>query len=343
MRSTVGLLVVALLTACSGSGAQPDAAVPNEDAGIASEASGPTRGGDDAAAVASGCEHATALCVKLAACAPFYLEAVYGDTARCADRLTKACTAQALSAGSGFTQANLLACEAALQGASCGDLLANKLPCTFNGTLTDGAVCGDNTQCASGFCQRAGALCGACAPKSGAGGGCASGTNDECQSGLVCNQAKTCVAPATAGQACDDTSLPCLTGLFCTAAKTCALTVAAGQECPGTYLNIADGTLCLGKSTAANPQLSTQLGAAEAGRPCGLSPGADAPPTLCAPGGVAACSLSSGAITLLGLPTKGVCVAPIQDGFSCGPTDFCEPGAQCINGLCQIPSGRQCL
>jgi hypothetical protein len=341
MRRYCGLLTVFLLHGCGGSNGGHDAGVM-EDSGVLDDASGPTRGGGDAAAVAAGCERAAALCAKLDACVPFYLRVLYGDAATCADRLTKACTAQAASVGSGFTQAHLVACETALETASCEAILSNDLPCNFNGTLADGTVCGDNTQCTSGFCQRAGGLCGVCAPKGGPGGACASGSTDECLAGLVCSQNKTCVAPAGAGEACDDASLPCATNLFCTVAKTCARTVAAGQECPGTYLNIADGTLCVGKSTATNPQLATQLGVAGYGSPCGLAPGNDEPPTLCGPGAVAACALSSGAITLFGLPTKGVCVRPVEDGKTCLATDLCEPGAQCINGVCQIPSGRSC-
>jgi hypothetical protein len=32
----------------------------------------------------------------------------------------------------------------------------------------------------------------------------------------------------------------------------------------------------------------------------------------------------------------------ILDGAPCSGTDFCQPGAQCINNLCEIPSGKYC-
>jgi hypothetical protein len=256
--------------------------------------------------------------------------------------LTKACTAQAFSDGSGMTQANLLACESSLTNATCDDVFSNSVPCNFNGTFASGATCGDNSQCAGGFCNRASALCGVCADKAGAGATCASGSNDECQSGLVCSPGKTCVAPARVGAACDDNTHPCMAGLFCTAAKTCALTVAVGEDCPGSYLNLADGTYCWAKSTATSPQIATQLGTAIPGSPCGLAPAAGQPATLCAPGGVSACGLSVGAIQLFGLPTKGTCMNAILDGAPCSGTDFCQPGAQCINNLCEIPSGKYC-
>jgi hypothetical protein len=181
-----------------------------------------------------------------------------------------------------------------------------------------------------------------CAAKGAAGAACPSASNDECQTGLVCSSGKVCAQPAVVGGACDDTTQPCLTGYFCTTAKTCASTVKAGDKCPGAYLNIGDGTLCLGKDTAASPQTSTQIGTALKGEPCGLAPSTGTPSTLCAPGSVAACTLVSGGIQLFGIPTKGICAAPIQDGFTCTATDICLPGAQCIAGTCQIPSGRYC-
>jgi hypothetical protein len=340
MKNTPYFLAILLLPVCGGSSSNPgfdnDAAVAAGPDSAAVETGAPTLGGSDAKAVGSGCDHAAALCAKLSQCAPFLLKAAYGEAATCTDRLTTACTAQSLSPGSGMTQANILACEASLATADCKDVFANNLPaCTFHGTLADGTTCGDNSQCASGFCSTGGNLCGACAGKGAAGSTCASGSNDECQTGLVCTTGKICAQPAAIGAACDDATKPCLTGSFCTTAKTCALTVAAGQDCPGTYLNFGDGTICLGKTSA-------QIGTATAGQPCGLAPGNGASATLCAPGSVAACTLLSGGIQLFGLPTKGICSAPIQDGFTCTATDTCQPGAQCIAGTCQIPSGRYC-
>jgi hypothetical protein len=295
-------------------------------------------------AKASGCDLAAKLCTKLAACAPFLLKAVYGDVTTCSDRLTLACTEQSRSTGSGMTANNLQHCADALDTAACKDVFANNVPaCTFHGTLPDGATCGDGSQCVSGFCSQGGSLCGVCAAKGAAGSACPSGSNDECQTGLVCSSGKICAQPAAVGLICDDTTQPCLTGLFCTAAaKTCALTVPAGQDCPGAYFNFVDGTLCSAKSSAANPQVGTQIGTASAGQPCGLAPGNGSPATLCAPGSVAACSRAPDGILLLGIPTKGLCKDPRDDGFTCTATDICQPGAQCISGFCRIPSGRYC-
>jgi len=325
-----------------GSPISPDAATPASDANADGDTGVPTRGADDAAPVAPGCEHTGALCTKLNQCAPFLLAATYGDLTTCTSRTAKACTAQAYSDGSGMTAANLLACKNALANATCDDVFANNLPCNFNGTMTDGTACGENSQCAGGFCNRQGGTCGVCASKAGAGAACASGNNDECQSGLVCSKSKTCVAPARAAETCDDNTRPCLMGLFCTAANTCAYTVAAGAECPGPYLDLAKGILCWGRSTPANPQLAAQIGTAETGRPCGLAPAPGQPATLCAPGGIPACTLVPGGIPFFGVPTKGMCAAPVPDGYTCDATSVCEPGAQCISGMCTIPSGKLC-
>lgn len=344
MKNIASLAWLTLVLACSSSSTTPDAAGLGPDTtieGIADTA-GATSGTPDTKLVAPGCEHAAALCTKLDLCSPFYLKAGYGDVAGCTDRLTKVCTAQSQSDGSGMTQANLVACEAALNAATCNDVFANNVAaCTFHGILANGATCGDSTQCASGFCSHGGNLCGVCAAKGTAGAACASGGNDECQTGLVCSSGKVCVAPAALGGACDDTTAPCLIGTFCTTAKTCALTVAAGQDCPGAYLNFGDGTVCFGKSTAANPQLAAQIGTAGKGEICGLAPDNGLPATLCAPGSVAACKATS-LINLFGIPTSGVCLALIQDTYRCSLSTDCFAGAQCIAGTCQIPSGRYC-
>jgi hypothetical protein len=345
MRNTAFLVAILVIPACGGSNGvattQSDSAV--EDPDPAAEAGVPTKGGSDAMTVASGCDHAAALCTKLSECAPFLVKAVYGDATTCADRLTRVCTEQSLSAGSGMTQTSILSCEAALSAATCNDVFANNVPaCAFRGTLADGATCGDGSQCSSGFCSHGGNLCGVCASKGAAGASCSSGSNDECQTGLVCSSGKICAQPAVVGGTCDDTAQPCLTGSFCTTAKTCALTVEAGKPCPGPYLNIGDGTYCPGKDTAAKPQNSAQIGTAVKGEPCGFALGTGAPPTLCAPGGVAACTLLPDGVQLLGVPTKGMCAALIEDGFTCTATSICQPGAQCISGICRIPSGRYC-
>jgi hypothetical protein len=313
-----------------------DSAAPALDGGA------PVRGTGDAGIASTGCERAGALCTKLNECAPFLLAAVYGDLATCASRLTKTCTAASQSDGSGTTPSALAACETALAGASCADVLSNNLPCNFNGTLLAGAACGDNSQCASGFCNHPATTCGVCAEKAVEGGPCLSGSNDECGAGLVCTKNATCAKPAASGKTCEENSHPCLAGTFCTAAGTCADVVNAGQECPGAFLDLTKGVLCWGRHSAAAPQLAVQLGAAAPGRACGLSPGPSLPATLCAPGGVPACTLAAGGIMLFGAPTKGICAAPVQDGFTCDTTSVCEPGAQCINAMCTIPSGKYC-
>ena len=336
MRISSFIFALAILPACGRSNSNPDQANDAAAPEPAADTGTPTMGASDAKIVTSGCDHAAALCTKMEECAPFFLKAVYGDAAKCADRLTRACTEQSRSTGSGMTESTILACESALKTASCNDMFANNVPaCAFHGTLADGSLCGDGSQCASAFCSRGADLCGKCAVKGPAGAACASSSNDECQTGLVCGSGKICVVPAAVGGACDDATKPCLIGSFCTSAKTCALTVAAGQTCPGNYLNLGDGTLCLG-------QTSAQIGTATEGQPCGLSPGNGQPATLCAPGSVAACTLLSGGIQLFGLPTKGICSAAVQDGFTCSATDLCQPGAQCISGTCRIPSGRYC-
>ena len=338
------LIVLALVPACGSSSESPapvDAA--SAEAASAIDSGGPTKGSGDGPVAACGCDHAASLCEKLDTCAPFLVKVIYGDAASCADRLTKACTEQCKSPGSGMTETSILACEAALSTASCTDVFTNAIAaCSFRGTLAHGEVCGDSSQCASGFCSHGGNLCGACAAKGAAGAACPSASNDECQTGLVCSQGKICAPSAVLGGACDDNTQPCPTGMFCTSAKTCAATVATGADCPGSYLNLENGTLCSGKGSASNPQTAKQIGTAPVGAPCGLAPGDNAGPTLCAPGSVGACTLVSGGIALFGIPTKGICAGEIPDDYPCQTDDNCQAGALCISNLCKIPSGRYC-
>ena len=85
-----------------------------------------------------------------------------------------------------------------------------------------------------------------------------------------------------------------------------------------------------------------QIGTAGIGQPCGLVPGNGQPPTLCAPGSVAGCTSTTGSVDLFGLPTKGLCAAPIDDGSYCTTSSACMTAAQCIDNTCRIPSGRYC-
>jgi hypothetical protein len=347
MRKLAGLALLAPVFGCGGSSGNPppvdDGAPPLLDAALPEPDGGGPLGTPDGKVSASGCEYIAVYCAKMAECAPFFLKAAYGDQAACAERAGMACTEQSKSRGSGIAPASILACAAALQSATCRDVLANNVPaCTFHGSYADGEVCGDNAQCTSGFCSHNGNLCGLCAAKGASGAACPSGSSDECQTGLVCSGGKVCATPAPVGGACDDSTAPCLLGSFCTTAKTCALTVAAGQECPGAYLNLGDGTICVAKSTAAKPELAGQIGTAGVGQPCGLSPGDGVPATLCAPGGVAACTPTAGSATLLGIPTRGICAAPVADTGSCTATSLCQATAQCIGGTGRIPSGRYC-
>ncbi len=319
--------VVIVFAACAACGSSSDT-----DGGTA------TRGASDGPIAASGCDQAAALCDKLSQCAPFLLAAGYGDVTQCSARLTNVCTEQASSDGSGMTRASIQACKAALATATCDDVFGNRLAeCAFRGSFADGTACGDNSQCASGFCNRSGNLCGACSAKQPVGAACPSGSNDECQTGLVCSTGKVCASPATVGGPCDDKTQPCLYGSFCTTAKTCARTVAVGESCPGAYINIADGTFCTGRDAVAK-----SFGTAASGQECGLAPGAGKPATLCAPGGVPACTPLSDSIPVLGMPTHGMCAAGISDGFTCTAASVCMAGAQCIAGTCQIPSGKLC-
>lgn len=279
---------------------------------------------------------ATNLCNKLDSCAPFLVTYAYGSASECATRLQINCPNVITANGSGATASDVEACAQALSSTSCADLESNSQPsaCQIAGTLAAGTPCGANEQCAgpNGYCKIAsGAVCGACATLSAAGGTCS--VNGDCQTGLVCGTAVgatsgACVTPGAAGAMCD-AAHPCQGTLGCYNA-TCSSPVEAGQACDVLAQNCDFGQ---GQYCDLSSKVCAQVQTATAGEACGHSASTNTY-TVCA--NEAPCNGSS-------LTTPGTCGAVAADGAPCGPNMAnCQAPAVCVNGACTVPDASSC-
>jgi hypothetical protein len=286
-----------------------------------------------------------ALCDKVNTCSAFLTQLAYGDVATCQSRLKASLAAAAAASGSGWTGSNLEACAQALPAVSCDDALGHNIPVpcrTPSGQLATGAACGDNSQCSSGYCNLGpGGKCGTCAAGLGAAGaGCY--RDDDCAYGTLCVGNDVTASPAkqgkctglgASGATCDDLH-PCEKTLSCNAG-VCATPAAAGAACSqtgsdffgscnelaGDYCNKVTNGVCAAFSVAGS------------GQQCG---GIN--------GGITVCAKSDGKCPTAAGAATATCGDPAMDFGNCnaktGP--FCLSPAQCIGGVCTIPTPGSC-
>jgi hypothetical protein len=273
-------------------------------------------------------QQAVAVCDALELCATVAVKFFYVDKATCVSRLMLSCTTDQMVPGITRTSADILACKQEVAAATCADLLASKFPASClvkPGAQPSGAVCGSDWQCASTFCSKEAAACGACAVRSGAGGVCT--IDAGCETGLVCAN-KVCVIPALPSMACD-VNHPCRGDLYCTKLifGSCLPKVGAGGSCAD-----SDKACDIFKSVGCNPSthVCEPFDVASGGNACGILNNVL---TLCA--NLGPCP---------GFPT-GVCANPAADGAACGDAAngvVCLPPATCDSGTCRLPSVPSC-
>jgi hypothetical protein len=273
---------------------------------------------------------AQALCTRLGECAPVGVPLFYGDMATCVERAKLGCSKEQEVPDISRTAANIVACADAASVTSCDDLLANIFPAACHikpGVRIDGEGCGSSMQCASTHCEKPMSDCGVCAARSPVNGTCSS--DDGCAVGLVC-AANKCVMPGGTGAICD-AARPCRGNLYCSSAGTCAARAPVGTACGGDA-NICDIFHGAGCNPFA-PQASRtceMISVAKGGQACGIINSAL---TLCVQGNQCA------GATLL---QPGVCASPAADGQACDNNVHCLPPANCVNGLCRLPSVGSC-
>src|SRR5262249_35252873 len=221
--------------------------------------------------------------------------------------------------------------------AACADLLANNLPssCLVKpGLRLDGQGCGSSWQCMSTHCEKTNGDCGVCAPRAAAGGAC---TVDEgCTVGRVCAGQK-CVMPGALGATCGD-GAPCRGGLYCATSattantKTCATPLGVGGSC-ATDSNACDFAKGVGCNPFASPPTCAMVAAAKGGEACGI---VNNTLTICI------VLNSCNGLSLIPLSTTGTGPNPAGDGQQCTDSVHCLPPANCVGGLCRLPSSSSC-
>src|SRR5579862_1624686 len=122
--STAALLCVA---ACGGASfALDDAGSGGTNAGDGG--STPVEGGGSVTMDQACTDLATSLCTRLGSCATILVPVEFGDMATCVARGKLSCATSFAANGTGLTTNAAESCAQAYGGASCDDLLGNKLP-----------------------------------------------------------------------------------------------------------------------------------------------------------------------------------------------------------------------
>lgn len=270
---------------------------------------------------------ASTACAKFQACAPFYIDVLFGSLDECKARYTTSCQS-GLSEPGVTNQAALLTSCANVYATETCDQFFSGVPvaaCTPQpGTFPNGQACGDSAQCQSLFCNKtAGATCGACAATPKVGDACTSG----CGVSLECTGGK-CATPTpngALGAACSN-SAPCTSNLVCFNG-TCSQPSGAGKPCGAT----TPGCDQL-HSLSCQGGVCTVVQTAGPGQACGVS-GSNY--VICKAG--ATCKTPSGS-------TAGTCLAAADDGQACDATNGppCKYGATCVGGLCTLNAATTC-
>ena len=360
MRRPCLVLFGLILASSWGCGAGEDlagASKPVADAGTDANGSGGEGGGSDAApdddaapdaaaeatpdapgvTVDDACAHlAAALCARLEACAPVLVDIGYGDQATCEGVLAPHCVQALALPDTVKTAAWTDACSTALEMETCEDLLTRNTPSTClppPGPRADGTPCGEDGQCASGYCGLVpNEVCGRCRPKASTGGAC--GRDDDCDLGLTCTGKNICAPYVPQGGPCN-ADQPCSPWLSCTTGmppgqRTCEPVAGAGELCDAQgngkpACDLVNGYFCNGLT-----HVCQALDLASAGDPCGVASGGYA---ICVAGSF--CKLSG---------MSGTCLAPGLEGATCsvesGP--WCQPGLGCAAGACHAYDPDSC-
>lgn len=236
----------------------------------------------------------------------------------------------------------------------------------IQGTVKQGDDCTLDEECEGDqYCKLSDACPGKCAPYESAGGACVS--NDNCKSGLECDNDGHCVAAAKEGEACQQGEPNCAAGLLClgedSTAKTpgkCypiseALAGKEGEDCS------LEGHLCTGglscEITSVAPIRGKCVAQVDAGMTCRAAFPDECPaeqycalganplmPGKCTakPGAGEKCAAGLGAATICKPYTRcdsGVCREIAHAGEDCTANDTCYTG-HCVDGACV--TGNSC-
>ena len=339
----LALIVVAVASACDDKKGAAPAPAPAASSGIvpaqktapsASSTAAAASSGAPSAEVPSGpsttleaacAAHASALCEMLDKCAHPQLLLSIGELPRCKERWKAECIAFRTATGSNASPATIDACREAMT-ASCDALLSGNTPpeCAPKGSLSIGAGCIYDAQCASLDCDRAAPsdTCGKCAEPPKEGAAC---PKYVCAPGLSCASSK-CRKPAKMGEACVDGD-DCASPLLCFSGK-CVAGKKLGESCDtlGKTAPDCDQTLGLFCPMSAG-SVCKPVTIAKLGEPC---VGSSDESKACIGG------------TMCGKSDK--CEAVLADGAACDPKSgpSCDSPSRCVSGKCALPDATAC-
>jgi hypothetical protein len=267
------------------------------------------------------------LCAKIDECVPLHIKLTFGDVENCAKRQALTCANTMAAPGSTVTPAQAMTCITDIDDAICEQIVDRNLPasCRFMGTRDTGMACTEGSQCKTGYCTRPNdEMCGVCGAPGAANAVCEE--DDDCAPSLVCHpDDKKCVAPTAMGMPCTD-AVPCRLGLRC-AAGTCMPQLSQdGADCEeDSDCNNSLGLFC-------NPlnDKCIEIDVATSGETCGVISADEV--VQCQ--GLAECVINTG--------MQGTCGQVVADGAACDGDKLCEPPANCIEGVCKIPSPAMC-
>jgi hypothetical protein len=320
MRSSLASLLLVLAVGGGGAAAAGCGSVAAQnDGGPGSDA--PVETAPPTAAEACG-QFASTFCSRLNGCAPFAAQLLYGDMTTCQSRVMLGCTRDLEVPDTSETTTDMVTCARDAANATCDDLLANNLPTSCQikpGARLNGEGCGSSWQCMSTHCEKKDGDCGVCAPRAGAAGACS--VDEGCTQGLVCAGQK-CAMPGAMNAPCSDMA-PCRANLYCSAtSKTCATPLQVSAPCAGdaSGCDLRHGLWC--NTLIAAPRCE-MAAVAKGGQSCGIVNGTI---TICVEGN----------------DCQGACLAPAEDGQQCSDKVHCLPPANCVGGLCRLPSSAAC-
>ncbi|HVJ93878.1 MAG TPA: hypothetical protein VM580_29010 [Labilithrix sp.] len=259
------------------------------------------------------------------------------------------------------------ACAKKLASARCDDVLREcELP---PGSLKNGEACAVRAQCQSRFCKLEDGACGRCAPLVKEGGECTVPTDCDVGKGEIAscdfvgrNPTGTCSVwkLGKAGDACGETQL-CDFGMHCEASSadsrtgTCAENTGKGSPC-STSASCRAGFVCIDEKCSARPEEGETCSAINEcanGLACDktckkftyVGTGQECDATRQCDRGRCVQAVTGGAN---GQPTPAgvaTCIAPLEDGQSCGPNNqgfACDHFARCIGGVCVLADPARC-
>jgi hypothetical protein len=278
---------------------------------------------------------AESYCKKLGDCFPLGLDVLFGDASTCQARAKAQCLRTLGAPGVHETPSMASACATDLLAESCPAVLGKDVTPSCvpaPGDVANGAACGDDEQCASGFCPVAGdAVCGTCAALPKVGDTCIAGA---CGRELACVSG-VCQKPGKIGDSCDPKANPCETGVSCFGGK-CVAGGGPGALCDSSEKLHPNCDITQGVGCNPGTHVCQKVLEAKAGDACGVDFAAGTY-SICTAGSI--CRTTAGGFT-------GTCIAPAADGAECntdpsvGPE--CLSPAKCVGTVCKLPDPASC-